>query len=44
MYGFGLGPYIEHSLKIRDGFATAPDGPGHRMNFNWDKLESFRLK
>ena len=44
VHGFGLGPYIEHSLEIRDGFATAPDRSGHGMNFDWEKLESFRLK
>ena len=43
MYGFRFGPYIEHSLEIRDGFAAAPDPPGHEMNFDWEKLESFRL-
>ena len=44
MYGFRFGPYIEHSLEIRDGFAAAPDRPSHGMNFNWEKLEFFLLK
>jgi L-alanine-DL-glutamate epimerase-like enolase superfamily enzyme len=43
VHGFGLDPYIEHSIEIREGFATAPDRPGHGMIFDWEGLEAFRV-
>jgi len=41
-HGFGLDSYVETPLNIRDGFAAAPEGPGHGVAFLWDKLESIR--
>ena len=43
VHGFGLNSYIENSLEIRDGYAIAPDRPGHGMEFNWELLRTFRL-
>ena len=43
VHGFGLDPYIEHPIEIREGFATAPDRPGHGMIFDWEGLEAFRV-
>ena len=43
VHGFGLDLYIEHSLEIREGYATAPDRPGHGMIFDWEGLEVFRV-
>ena len=43
IHGFGLNEFIENTLEIHDGYATAPDRPGHGMQFNWELLERFRL-
>ena len=39
VHGFGLENYIAHPLEIIDGFATAPDRPGHGVEFDWKGLE-----
>lgn len=41
-HGFGLDDYIEHRLEIRDGFAIAPERPGHGVVFDWKGLEALR--
>jgi L-alanine-DL-glutamate epimerase-like enolase superfamily enzyme len=41
-HGFGLDRYIAHPLEIRDGFAIAPDRPGHGIEFDWKGLEACR--
>ena len=41
-HGFGLDDYIAEPLEIRDGFAIAPDRPGHGVTFDWDALDSIR--
>ena len=41
-HGFGLERFIAEPLKIEDGFALAPDGPGHGIQFDWAGLD--RLK
>lgn len=41
-HGFGLERYIAQPLKIEDGFALAPDRPGHGIDFDWDGLERIR--
>jgi L-alanine-DL-glutamate epimerase-like enolase superfamily enzyme len=41
-HGFGLDRYIAEPLLIRDGFAIAPDLPGHGIEFDWKGLESIR--
>ncbi|SMX51117.1 mandelate racemase/muconate lactonizing enzyme family protein [Actibacterium lipolyticum] len=41
-HGFGLENFVEDPLEIRDGFAIAPERPGHGVNFDWGKLESVR--
>jgi len=38
-HGFGLERYLRHPMKIVDGFTTAPDRPGHGVEFDWDALE-----
>ena len=43
VHGFGLERYIADPLVVKDGFATAPDQPGHGVVFDWDKLESMRV-
>jgi L-alanine-DL-glutamate epimerase-like enolase superfamily enzyme len=42
VHGFGLDRYIERPIAIRDGFAFAPETPGHGVAFNWQALENTR--
>jgi L-alanine-DL-glutamate epimerase-like enolase superfamily enzyme len=42
-HGFGLEAFIHHPLPIHDGYATAPDRPGHGVAFDWDALEAHRV-
>ncbi|MFN0315831.1 MAG: mandelate racemase/muconate lactonizing enzyme family protein [Burkholderiales bacterium] len=42
-HGFGLDRYIANPLKIEEGFAIAPDRPGHGIEFDWEALEACRL-
>ncbi|MDG1115534.1 MAG: mandelate racemase/muconate lactonizing enzyme family protein [Flavimaricola sp.] len=41
-HGFGLENYVETPLIIQDGYAIAPERPGHGVAFDWDRLESVR--
>jgi len=41
-HGFGLDRYIAHPLRIEDGFALAPDRPGHGIEFDWKGLDACR--
>jgi L-alanine-DL-glutamate epimerase-like enolase superfamily enzyme len=41
-HGFGLDRYIARPLRIEDGFAIAPDLPGHGIEFDWEGLERIR--
>jgi L-alanine-DL-glutamate epimerase-like enolase superfamily enzyme len=41
-HGFGLEAYIAEPLTIDEGWAIAPDRPGHGVQFDWDKLEAHR--
>jgi L-alanine-DL-glutamate epimerase-like enolase superfamily enzyme len=41
-HGFGLERYIAHPLEIKEGFAIAPDRPGHGIEFDWAGLERCR--
>ena len=41
-HGFGLDAYMRESMKIVDGFAIAPERPGHGVELDFDKLESVR--
>lgn len=42
-HGFGLEGFIAQPVKIEDGWAIAPDRPGHGVEFDWDKLDSHRV-
>jgi L-alanine-DL-glutamate epimerase-like enolase superfamily enzyme len=37
-HGFGLERYIAEPLRIENGFALAPDRPGHGISFDWSGL------
>jgi L-alanine-DL-glutamate epimerase-like enolase superfamily enzyme len=41
-HGFGLDRYVEEPLRIEEGFAVAPDRPGHGIAFDWDGLGKIR--
>lgn len=41
-HGFGLDAYMRDSMTIVDGFAIAPERPGHGVELDFDKLESVR--
>jgi L-alanine-DL-glutamate epimerase-like enolase superfamily enzyme len=41
-HGFGLERYIAEPLQIQDGFALAPDRPGHGITFDWSGLDKIR--
>jgi L-alanine-DL-glutamate epimerase-like enolase superfamily enzyme len=41
-HGFGLERYIAEPLRIEDGFAVAPERPGHGVDFDWRGLEAHR--
>lgn len=41
-HGFGLDRYIAEKLRIEEGFALAPDRPGHGIVFDWKGLERIR--
>jgi L-alanine-DL-glutamate epimerase-like enolase superfamily enzyme len=41
-HGFGLDRFIAEPIRIEDGFAVAPDRPGHGIAFDWAGLERLR--
>ena len=41
-HGFGLERFVTPLLKLEDGFAVAPDTPGHGLTFDWKGLEVLR--
>ena len=41
-HGFGLERFIARPLQIEEGFAIAPDDPGHGIEFDWQGLETVR--
>jgi L-alanine-DL-glutamate epimerase-like enolase superfamily enzyme len=41
-HGFGLDRFIAEPLRIHEGFAVAPDRPGHGIEFDWKSLETVR--
>lgn len=41
-HGFGLEKYLLHPMEFVDGYTTAPDRPGHGIEFDWDALEDVR--
>jgi L-alanine-DL-glutamate epimerase-like enolase superfamily enzyme len=41
-HGFGLERYMRQPLHIAEGYARAPDRPGHGVELDWNALESCR--
>jgi L-alanine-DL-glutamate epimerase-like enolase superfamily enzyme len=42
VHGFGLERFLTHPLDLADGFAAAPERPGHGVEFDWQGLETVR--
>ena len=42
VHGFGLERFLTHPFDLAEGFATAPERPGHGVEFDWRKLETVR--
>jgi L-alanine-DL-glutamate epimerase-like enolase superfamily enzyme len=42
VHGFGLERYLKHPFELSEGFATAPERPGHGVEFDWRELENMR--
>jgi L-alanine-DL-glutamate epimerase-like enolase superfamily enzyme len=42
-HGFGLERFISHPLQIEKGNATAPNRPGHGVEFHWKKMEEHMM-
>lgn len=42
-HGFGLDRYIGQPLRIEEGFAVAPNRPGHGIEFDWKALDAIRV-
>ena len=42
-HAFGLDDYMADPLLVNDGFADAPDRPGHGIEFDWDKLGAYAV-
>ena len=39
-HAFGLDKVMADPLTINNGYATAPERPGHGIDFDWDKLNA----
>ena len=42
-HGFGLERFIAEPMKIVEGFATAPERPGHGVTFDFAAMEPLRV-
>ncbi len=42
-HGFALDQFMAEPVQIADGYATAPDRPGHGIDLDWDALEAHRV-
>jgi L-alanine-DL-glutamate epimerase-like enolase superfamily enzyme len=43
-HGFGLDRFIARPLVLEEGFAIAPDRPGHGIEFDWKALDALRVR
>jgi len=42
-HGFGLERFIAHPMEIVEGYATAPERPGHGVEFDWSGLAALKV-
>jgi L-alanine-DL-glutamate epimerase-like enolase superfamily enzyme len=40
---FGLERFIQHPIVIEEGYAVAPDRPGHGVELDWDALSEHKV-
>jgi L-alanine-DL-glutamate epimerase-like enolase superfamily enzyme len=43
MHAFGLEDFMAEHLTVTDGHATAPDRPGHGIDFDRERLDAYRV-
>lgn len=43
IHGFGLERFIDYPITFSDGYAVAPDKPGHGISLDFTRLEEHRL-
>ncbi|MDH3641572.1 MAG: mandelate racemase/muconate lactonizing enzyme family protein [Gammaproteobacteria bacterium] len=43
VHGFGLERFISAPLVLEQGWAIAPERPGHGVEFDWDALDAHRV-
>lgn len=43
LHGFSLDKYLQAPLAVKEGFVSAPDRPGHGVEFIWQALEPHRI-
>ncbi|GAA2179620.1 mandelate racemase/muconate lactonizing enzyme family protein [Brooklawnia cerclae] len=41
-HGFSLDAFLAEPMAVVDGYATAPQRPGHGLELDWDALERYR--
>ena len=44
VHGFGLERFLTYPFDLAEGFARAPERPGHGVEFDWRKLEAVRAR
>ena len=44
VHGFGLEKFMAEAVPVADGMATAPDRPGHGIDFDWAALNAHRAR
>jgi L-alanine-DL-glutamate epimerase-like enolase superfamily enzyme len=44
VHGFGLERFLTHPFNLAEGFATAPERPGHGVEFDWGGLDRVRAR
>ncbi|MCY3782145.1 MAG: mandelate racemase/muconate lactonizing enzyme family protein [Chloroflexi bacterium] len=43
VHSFGLERFITNPPQLNDGIMRAPDSPGHGVQFNWDRLQDYKV-
>jgi len=43
-HAFALDRFMADPLTVKDGFATAPERPGHGIDFDWKKLSALSVE
>ncbi len=44
VHGFGLERYMAEAFAVEEGYATAPDRPGHGIAFDFEQLAAYEVK